>query len=202
MNCSEVRVALSAYVDDELSAEQSQQLERHIHTCPACSRDHHELLHLRDMLGARELNTPAPVSLQVRVSEDLKQDARHRQSPFFSRGHLAVGLPALLLGLLLGWGAMSYVDTRQSQDDVPGLLASAHIRSLMAQHLTDITSSDSHTVKPWFHGRLDFSPAVYDLAGQGFPLLGGRLEYFAGGPVAALVYRHRQHPVNLFVFPG
>ncbi len=201
MKCDEVRSTLNAHVDGELPHAKAKQMDQHLRCCEECSKDYRELDRLVGAIRSGESRYAPPRHLVRRVSDALiEEEDRNIPWPRHPAG-LAYGVPALLLGLIIGWAVMAHLDTRQREEGLIQSLASAHVRSLMADHLTDIASSDSHTVRPWFHGRLDFSPPVEDLTHHGYPLIGGRLEYLAGHPAAALVYRHRQHTINLFISP-
>jgi len=214
MTCQEARSLLHAFLDDELDLTHSLDVQRHLDTCPACAREHSAQRALRTALRDEALYFRPPEGFTARARAALRASAEPvgaadragRPSGFpWSRwlwlpaGALAGVLAVLVVTILrLGPGAPG-----QSADDLLAQeVVASHIRSLMPGHLADVPSSDQHTVKPWFNGRLDFSPPVKVLAGEGFPLTGGRLDYVGGRPIAALVYQRRQHIINLMVWPA
>jgi anti-sigma factor RsiW len=146
----------------------------------------------------------APPGLERRIRHMIAQESRRPGWLERLRGTFARGWPmaaSFACGLLVALSATTLLGTARNQDDIDQQLLSAHIRSLMPNHLMDVASTDQHTVKPWFNGKLDFSPPVYDFAGRGYPLVGGRLDYVDGRPVAALVYGRRRHLINVFLWP-
>lgn len=162
---------------------------------------------LSKAIKAQATRYAAPPALRERIVAALNQaepvKAAPPRRPFQTFWQQWGGMGAafacgVVASLVLGsFQAAPGEEDRLSQEIVAG-----HVRSLMVDHLADVASTDQHTVKPWFSGKLDFSPPVHDLAMQGFPLLGGRLDYLDGRPVAALVYRRQQHTINLFVWPA
>ena len=199
MNCAESRLLLHADADGELDAVKSIELERHLKTCVVCAGEVQSLHLLKAALRQAPLRYDAPASLR----KEVRRMGRGRNGEIQSRFHplllwksLAFGATAFaLLAILLRPGITA-------RDTLLNEAVASHVRSLMVEHLTDVASSDQHTVKPWFSGKLDFAPAVSDFTAQGFPLVGGRLDYLNGRAVAALVYRHNKHLVNVFVWPS
>jgi anti-sigma factor RsiW len=218
MQCSDSRLLIHAYLDNELDAGDSVRLNRHIADCPACTRELERQSLLQDALRrakpALASGDALPDALRMRVLASLPMampeqpvavspSVRSLVSPMPLRGWRVapVALAASLL-LLLGGGAG--VAWQRQASEIAALTTEAvsdHLRSLQPQHLTDVLTSDRHTVKPWFDGKLDFSPQVRDLGATGFVLVGGRLDVLHGRRVAAIVYRLRQHPINLFQWP-
>jgi len=142
----------------------------------------------------------APDAVRAGVRASLAEAAREARGPAVRRG-FAFGLSFAAVAAVSWTLALQFA--RPSAEDVLARdLVTAHVRSLMADHLDDVASSDRHTVKPWFTGKLDFAPPVHDLAQSGFPLTGGRLDYVDGHAVAALTYRYRLHVVNVFIWPA
>jgi anti-sigma factor RsiW len=195
MNCS--NPLLHAYADGELDVANNLNVESHIRDCPKCAATARGVGKLRAALRGADLAYSAPAGLRSRVRAALPQLEESRGSNLLRFWQfLALGASATAALLLI------FPMVRPAGNDLANEAVASHIRSLMAAHLTDVTSTDQHTVKPWFAGKLDFTPVVKDLAAQGFPLTGGRLDYVDGHPVAALVYKRKLHVINVFTWPG
>ncbi len=189
---------LDAYGDGELMGNEAREMERHLRECAACARAHERQRVLRATMRAQLPALTAPRELRSRVRLALRAAAG--VTPARPRPEWRwLAAAAVLVGIVVG--TWKITDSRDAANAVVGEVLASHVRALMGTHLTDVASTDQHTVKPWFNGRLDFSPPVYDFAGLGYPLIGGRLDYVAGGPVAALAYGRRQHVIDVFLWP-
>lgn len=203
MNCQEVRELLSAYGDGELDAARKAEIERHLEQCPACSRIIAEDRAMAEAVALRARRFEAPAALREQVMANLRAEGAERRVLSFPQKHKST-VWAIAAVLLVGSFVAGVMISRRGAGERNFLakqVVASHVRSLMATHLADVASSDHHTVKPWFDGKLTFSPPVVDLAAEGFPLVGGRLDYFDQHSVAALVYRRDKHIINLFVWP-
>jgi anti-sigma factor RsiW len=203
VNCSETETLVYAYVDGELDAGHVMEFEQHLHNCSACDQVYKSCKDLHNRLGSGRLAYSAPAGLRERIQAAIpRNEAKPKLiSVGKSRNwqHIAA---SLLLGVIAGGTAVEFMPLRHGQPTLADQLLSSHVRSQMLEsHHVDVESSDQHTVKPWFKGKLDFSPSVHDLADKGYPLVGGRLDYLDHRPVAALVYQRRQHLINLFIWP-
>jgi anti-sigma factor (TIGR02949 family) len=195
MTCDEAKIMLHALLDGELDAGHAREVEAHIASCPACAA---ELAAQRDMqrvLADTNLRYTAPASLRARIEASLPQPQRQPTRRSVLRG-FAMGSA---VSALAASGVVAVVLRQDDQQRILSEVVSAHLRSLQAGHLIDVVSTDQHTVKPWFNGKLDVAPPVIDLTAQGFTLVGGRLDYIDGRAIGAVVYKRRQHVINLFV---
>jgi anti-sigma factor RsiW len=203
VTCENIRSLVHAYLDSELDLARSLEIEDHLRGCESCAREVADVRMLRTGIANGAVYHQAPPALEERV-RSLLASQPHR------RGERDTKLPRLGWTLIGAAAAVAFVAILL-KDVLPLPVAPVantthevvadHVRSLMANHLTDVASSNQHTVKPWFDGRLDFAPAVTDFKDQGFSLIGGRLDYVENHPVAAIVYKRREHVINLFVWP-
>jgi len=201
MECKEVRDLLPAHVDRELAPRDAAALDLHLRGCAECRGQQAALQAVRAAVSVHATRFRAPVELAERIGDEVEAAGRPRRSNARFWQGLSTGAAATAtLALVLGLGLMR---TQPSHDDLLADEAVAnHVRSLQGAHAVDVASSDQHTVKPWFNGKLDYGAPVQDFAAEGFALAGGRLDYFDSRPVAALVYRHRLHTINVFVLPA
>jgi anti-sigma factor RsiW len=201
--CNEIADLLHPFVDGELDLVGSLAVERHLQACPACAAALKELQALRGALAEPALYHRAPATLRDRVRASLPPASRTRAAarPFPWRS-LAIAA-SLAFVAALTWGTLRGLPLPSADERVAQQVVASHVRSLMLPGRdVDVASSDQHTVKPWFNGRVTFPPPVNKLDGAGFELVGGRLDYLDRQKVAALVYKRRGHVINLFVWPA
>jgi len=202
MQCDEVRPRLDAYIDGELAEDECAPLLAHLADCPECGPEAAALTRLRDGIRHAAPIYRAPEALRSHIRAALRAEAAASAGASRAAPSWLAYAASILVAVAVGSGGTLLVTGERQGDAIASELIDSHLRSLLGSHLTDVVSSDQHTVKPWFAGRSELSPPAVDLAGEGFPLVGGRLDVIAGKPVPALVYRRREHLINLFVLPA
>ena len=196
--CVDQELLLGGLVDNELDAANVAMVEAHVARCEGCREELERLQAVRNLLRSEGVRHSAPAALSRRIAS-MPELAAPRASNdnrllrWLGPGVIGALAASLALVTLMPPGADSVVDQE---------IVSSHVRSLQPGHLTDVQTTNQHIVKPWFNGRIDFSPPVPELADQGFPLAGGRLDSINGKTVAAIVYHRRLHTVNLFIWPA
>jgi anti-sigma factor RsiW len=199
MNHDEIRELLHAHADGELDLANSREVELHLRDCDECRRAEEQIRGLREALTSDAPAYRAPAHLRRNIRAALRREASTGERNFSFWPIFAAG--AAFAVLILGLVFFQTNRTSHERGVVDEVVAN-HVRSLLATHSVDIASSDQHTVKPWFDGKIDFAPDVHDFAGSGFPLVGGRLDYLNGKTVVALVYQRNKHPINVFITPA
>ena len=190
---------LHAYVDGELDLANAREAERHLESCADCREKEKAIRELRAALTSDAPAYRAPAHLRKRVRAALRQEARSTRQTLSPWLMFATG--AAFAALIVAGAFFQTTWTARGNTIVDQVVAN-HVRSLLAAHLVDVVSSDQHTVKPWFDGKIDFAPMVRDLSANGFPLVGGRLDYLDSKTIVALVYQRNKHPINLFITPA
>jgi len=223
MTCDEAIKLMDGYLDGELDPITNQAIEQHLRACHSCDRAYKTHDSLIRAIGNATPYYKAPAGLRERIQSSLREEmaerpthsvARDVQPLFSGRQPQPRTIPwetswnwlalaaAVIFAAIIAWNLVPRLQRPGADQFLATQLIASHVRSLMANHLADVASSDQHTVKPWLDAKLDFAPAVVDLSQKGFPLIGGRLDYLDNRPVAALIYQRRKHFINLFVWPA
>jgi anti-sigma factor RsiW len=223
MNCDEATKLMDGYSDGELDPITSETIEQHLRGCGRCDQAYKMHGSLIRAIGNAIPYFNAPAELRERIRSSLREETAgqpmrngvpgaqvllNKKQPE-SRSILSeipwnwLGLAAaIILAAIIAFNVVPRSQRAGPDQFLATQLIASHVRSLMADHLTDVASSDQHTVKPWLDAKLDFAPAVVDLSEKGFSLIGGRLDYLDNRPVAALIYERGKHFINLFVWPA
>jgi anti-sigma factor RsiW len=200
MTCDEAEILLHALLDGELDAGHAREVEDHVAGCPKCAAQLAAYRELSQAVGGADLRYAAPPRLRSRIEALLPQAQPQAQTRLPNRRSVLRGFAmGSAVSAIAATGLVAIVLRNDDEQRILSEVVSAHLRSLQAGHLTDVISTDQHTVKPWFNGKLDVAPPVIDLTAQGFTLVGGRLDYLDARAIGAVVYRRRQHIINLFV---
>jgi anti-sigma factor RsiW len=200
MTCDEAEILLHALIDGELDAGHALEVENHVAGCKRCTAALADYRAMSAAVAGANLRYTAPPSLRERIEASLPPARTAEILPMPSRRSLLRGFAmGSAASAIAATGLVAIVLRIDDAQRIESEVVSAHLRSLQAGHLIDVVSTDQHTVKPWFNGKLDVSPPVIDLTAQGFTLIGGRLDYLDARAIGAVVYKRRQHVINLFV---
>jgi anti-sigma factor RsiW len=203
MDCKETQELLSGYYDSELDLIRSLEVEKHLQQCVSCSDKLKTYGVLSNLTGGASLYHSAPAGLRDRVRAGLRKEEKETVRKFSTRNLRWLAYAAsIAFVFFLGWMTGRFGPSPSMEESLNQDVLSNHVRSLMPGHLTDVESSNQHTVKPWFNGKVDFSPMVKDFSDRGFPLVGGRLDYLNHRTVPVLIYARNKHFINVFIWPS
>jgi anti-sigma factor RsiW len=210
MNHEQAENLLPAYIDKELSLSEAADFEQHLNSCLECQNEYKVQSNVIGLLKNSAAYFEATPQFAKRLEASLLKELSSKKAEHgwnfdwlqawfgngVSKGAIIASCAALILSTSL------FLATPSAQQKLTEEVTASHVRSLQADHLSDVISTDQHTVKPWFNGKLDFAPPTIDLAKMGFSIEGGRLDYINGKTVAVIVYRHNKHPINFYVWPS